>query len=83
MSLVLLMFIVCSIIMYICFRGPQGRLVIPNESPVTTYLLISRLSDYFPYLLECKVSRFMGKPTMWFSNRSDINQPVQSQKMAI
>ena len=22
----------------------------------------------------------MGKPTMWFSNRSDTNQPVQAQK---
>ena len=24
----------------------------------------------------------MEKPTMWFSNRSDTNWPVQSQKMA-
>ena len=24
----------------------------------------------------------MRKTTMWFFNRSDINQPVQSQKMA-
>ena len=24
----------------------------------------------------------MGKPTMWFSNRSDTNRAVQSQKMA-
>ena len=24
----------------------------------------------------------MRKPTMWFSNRSDTSQPVQSQKMA-
>ena len=24
----------------------------------------------------------MGKPTMWFPNRSDTNRPVQSQKMA-
>ena len=24
----------------------------------------------------------MGKPTMWFSNRSDTNRPVQSPKMA-
>ena len=22
----------------------------------------------------------MGKPTMWFSNRSDTNRPVQAQK---
>ena len=23
----------------------------------------------------------MGKPTMWFPNRSDTNRPLQSQKM--
>ena len=28
------------------------------------------------------LSRLVGKPTMWFLNRSDINRPVQSQKMA-
>ena len=28
------------------------------------------------------MSRLMGKPTMWFSNRSDTNRPVQSQKRA-
>ena len=28
------------------------------------------------------MSRLVGKPTMWFPNRSDINRPVQSQKRA-
>ena len=28
------------------------------------------------------MSGLMGKPTMWFPNRSDINRPVQSQKRA-
>ena len=28
------------------------------------------------------MSRFVGKPTIWFPNRSDTNRPVQSQKMA-
>ena len=28
------------------------------------------------------VSRLMGKPTMWFPNRSDTNRPVQAQKSA-
>ena len=28
------------------------------------------------------LSRPMGKPTMWFSTRSDINRPIQSQKRA-
>ena len=27
-------------------------------------------------------SRLVGKPTMWFPTRSDINRPVQSQKRA-
>ena len=29
-----------------------------------------------------KMSRLVGKPTMWFPNRSDTNQAVQSQKQA-
>ena len=28
------------------------------------------------------LSRLMGKPTMWFTNRSDTNQAVQVQKQA-
>ena len=28
------------------------------------------------------LSRFMGKPSMWFLNRSNTNQAVQSQKQA-
>ena len=27
------------------------------------------------------MSRLVGKPTMWFPNRSDTNEAVQSQKM--
>ena len=30
----------------------------------------------------CYMSRLLGKPTMWFPNRSDTNRPVQSQKRA-
>ena len=29
-----------------------------------------------------KMSRLVGKPTMWFPNRSVTNRPVQSQKRA-
>ena len=29
------------------------------------------------------LSRLVGKPTMWFPNRSDTNRPVQSQKLEI
>ena len=28
------------------------------------------------------LSRLVGKPTMWFPNRSDTNRPAQSQKQA-
>ena len=28
------------------------------------------------------MSRLVGKPTMWFPNRSDTNRPVQAQKQA-
>ena len=28
------------------------------------------------------MSRLVGKPTMWFSSRSDTNRPVQAQKRA-
>ena len=29
-----------------------------------------------------EMSRLVGKPTMWFPNRSDTNRPVQTQKRA-
>ena len=29
-----------------------------------------------------EMSRLVGKPTIWFPNRSDTNQPVQVQKRA-
>ena len=28
------------------------------------------------------LSRLVGKPTLWFSNRSDTNRVVQAQKIA-
>ena len=33
------------------------------------------VSDWF-----CNLSRLVGKPTIWFPNRSDTNRPVQLQK---
>ena len=33
-------------------------------------------------VIGCHMSRLVGKPTMWFPNRSDTNRPVQSQKRA-
>ena len=37
-------------------------------------------NDYFGNLVE--VSPLVGKPTMWFPNRSDTKRAVQSQKQA-
>ena len=34
------------------------------------------------FLQKAYLSRLVGKPTMWFPNRSDTNRPVQSQKRA-
>ena len=33
-------------------------------------------------LYKVYLSRLVGKPTMWFPNRSDTNRPVQAQKRA-
>ena len=33
-------------------------------------------------ILALHMSRLVGKPTMWFPNRSDTNRPVQAQKRA-
>ena len=50
-----------------------------------------RFLQVFIYIDECHctsikyshdMSRLVGKPTMWFPNRSDTNRPVQSQKRA-
>ena len=37
---------------------------------------------YYRYRCLCHMSHLVGKPTMWFPNRSDTNRPVQSQKRA-
>ena len=36
----------------------------------------------FSQACHINLSRLVGKPTMWFSNRSDTNRPVQAQKRA-
>ena len=32
--------------------------------------------------IQKEISRLVGKPTMWFPDRSDTNWPVQAQKRA-
>ena len=47
---------------------------------------MNRLKNFCGGIKPCEynlyLSRLMGKPTMWFTNRSDINRPVQAQKGA-
>ena len=45
--------------------------------PVSIILLMSVSESWQSHL-----SRLVGKPTMWFLNRSDTNRPVQLQKQA-
>ena len=50
-------------------------------SPFNDSTAFTRRMKYrFPE--EKKMSRLVGKPTMWFPNRSDTNRPVQLQKQA-
>ena len=54
----------------------------------TTLLVFPRDGSYVLSCIFAKnnsngyLSRLMGKPTMWFLNRSDTNRAVQSQKTA-
>ena len=41
-----------------------------------------RFQDIYQCDAKLKLSRFVGKPTMWFPARSDTNWPVHSQKRA-
>ena len=68
-----------------CYQINCGLIVsMSNSSCVYSFIL----NFYLLYiLLPCKsmtvkMSRFVGKPTMWFPNRSDTNRPVQLQKQA-
>ena len=40
--------------------------------------VLPNLLSYHNY----NISHLVGKPTMWFPNRSDTNRPVQAQKRA-
>ena len=56
----------------------------PNQRLVAVALLDSTIKVFFTDTLKVwqYLSRLVGKPTMWFTNRPDTNRPVQSQKMA-
>ena len=48
---------------------------IPGVHLPQPYMYVTRI--FIMYIM----SHLVGKPTMWFPNRSDTNQAVQSQKM--
>ena len=49
-----------------------------NDGVNTFYVNMINTSD----TLLCFMSHLVGKPTMWFPNRSDTNRAVQLQKQA-
>ena len=40
------------------------------------------MNSMYKYNVYLYLSSLVGKPTMWFPNRSDTNRPVQLQKQA-
>ena len=54
-----------------------------NVIEINTWMSVS---GYLVHVVDDSMLRYMshlvGKPTMWFPNRSDTNQPVQLQKQA-
>ena len=57
----------------------------------TLFFVLSARLEIFVFVLNMPVvhsalalhlSRLVGKPKMWFPNRSDTNRPVQAQKRA-
>ena len=53
--------------------NPEDQFYHAAAQKDTAYNIIDRTNH---------MSRLVGKPTMWFLNRSDINRPVQLQKQA-
>ena len=49
---------------------------------LNSYTSIECFRSALMCILTLYLSRLVGKPTMWFLNRSDTNQAVQSQKQA-
>ena len=55
---------------------------IPAYNMVVETLSNTELFGKLCFLRIVYLSRLVGKPTMWFPNRSDTNRAVQSQKRA-
>ena len=73
---------------------PTRRLILPDQSRFkqttrtpsksATVLYLHSTINFLSFFIHTHryISHFMREPTMWFSNTSDTNQPVQSQKQA-
>ena len=68
------------------FLGVRILVKDTNESSAMTYASLERDPVVLPLhnvlIFLWKMSRLVGKPTMWFPNRFDTNRPVQLQKQA-
>ena len=56
-----------------------------DSNVVSEKRIVSRVCHMFGSLnfkQRFNMSHLVGKPTMWFLNRSDTNRPVQAQKIA-
>ena len=60
------------------FLNPKFLAIFCN---CTCQFMLGLVGDRFS-CVGSHLSRLVGKPTMWFRNRSDTNQAVQSQKQA-
>ena len=60
---------------YVCVR--PGRNPEDRFSRIAAHMVKTVVPHVCLYM-----NRLVGKPTMWFPNRSDTNQAVQSQKIA-
>ena len=53
-----------------------------SEENAANETLVNILKEAREHKKLYNLSRLVGKPTMWFPNRSDTNQAAQSQKKA-
>ena len=76
--------LIITVIVYWCLLGLLPEIDINNQ--LTQFRPIYIKTKFYPRTalttLDNWVASDMGKPSMWFPNRSDTNQPVQAQKMA-
>ena len=66
----------------------DSKLTVANRERQCRSIMVKTLALRSPRFLSASqirhnyMSHLVGKPTMWFPNRSDTNQAVQAQKQA-